>query len=158
MRTVPLFLVIVGVAGTLGTAHAQAPANMLEGTWEMVSRETVYTDSTVTESNFPGPSYKLLNSTHFAFGRQTIRDGEVQDDVYAGGGRYTIQGDTLYTEHIEYHSSAGLVGISIPFQVRVEGDLWYHTGRIGNFLLKEVWRRVQEGETMNLREMGAGGS
>lgn len=124
-------------------ALAQLPANKLEGSWEMVSRRYVYPDSVVTPEPFQGPAYKILNSTHFAFGRQTILSGEPQEDVYAGGGRYSLQKDTVYTEFVEYHSSAGLVGQALVFTCRLDGDLWYHSGLIGDFVLEEVWRRVR---------------
>jgi hypothetical protein len=121
---------------------ADAQPGILEGTWQMVSQRQVYADTTIDRGTFLGPSYKIINATHFAFGRQTVIDGEPQEDVFAGGGRYTLQGDTLYTEIIEYHSNQGLVGTSLKFKCRVEGDLWYHTGIIGSLRLEEVWQRV----------------
>lgn len=114
----------------------QLPSNALEGTWEMVSQHLVYADSTVDRTDQIPPTLKILNSTHFSFGRQM---GE--EEVYAGGGRYTFDGAT-YTEHIEYHSASGLVGQSITFDANVEGDTWHHNGRIQDFVLEEVWRRV----------------
>jgi len=107
----------------------------------MASRKVIYPDTTINYTIL-GPSYKILNKTHFAFGRQTVISGEPQDDVFAGGGRYLLQGDTLYTEIIEYHSNQAIVGMSIAFKCRVEGNLWYHTGDIGNTKLEEVWRKV----------------
>jgi hypothetical protein len=122
---------------------SQDPANFLEGSWEMLSRKQVYPDTTIDLGRFPGPSYKILNSSHFAFGRQVIKAGQVEDDVFAGGGRYELVGDSVYTEYIEYHSEAPLVGQSITFNCKVIGDLWYHSGMLGNYVLEEVWRRVR---------------
>ncbi len=140
MKTAVIFLwfILMAVA-----AAAQTPSTLLEGTWEMVSRRSVYADSIVTPAPVQGPSFKILNGTHFAFGRQTVQGGEAMDDVYAGGGRYTVDGDSMYVEHVEYHSSAGLVGQSLRFRCRVDGDIWYHSGQIGDFLLEETWRRVR---------------
>ena len=122
--------------------YAQLPATELEGSWEYISRRMVYADTVVTEDLFAGPSYKILNSTHFAFGRQTIADGEAQNDVFAGGGRYTVV-DSVYTETIEYHSTAGLVGQKVVFKSRIEGELWFQTGQLGDFYLEEVLRRIR---------------
>ena len=84
---------------------------------------------------------KILTDTHFAFGQQV----DDSDEVTAGGGRYTLEGNT-YTEIIEYHTSVP-VGIRIPFECRIEGDTWYHTGYIGSgqyqLKLEEVWRRLK---------------
>lgn len=140
MRLVPLLLILL-----LATAICtRAQSNRLVGTWEMVSQRSIYPDTTIDRGRYLGPSYKILNDTHFAFGRQTIINGVVDDDVYAGGGRYDFDGDGTYTEHIEYHESAPNVGLTIEFKARLVGDsLWYHTGQIGKMRLEEVWRRVE---------------
>ena len=139
MRMVPLFIIMLLVT----TVCAQAQSNPLVGTWEMVSQRSIYPDTTIDRGRYLGPSYKILNDTHFAFGRQTIINGRVDDDVYAGGGRYSFDGDSTYTEFIEYHESAPNVGLTIEFKAKLVGDtLWYHTGQIGTMRLEEVWRRV----------------
>lgn len=114
----------------------QQPSNVFEGTWEIVSQKLVYPDSTVDRTDQVPHTLKILNATHFAFGRQM---GE--EEVYAGGGTYTIDGET-YTEHIEFHSAGALVGQSVTFDARIEDDLWHHSGQIDDFVLEEVWRRV----------------
>jgi len=120
-------------------AWAQLPANQLEGTWKMVSQELVYPDSVVDQSGSWGANYKILNSTHFAWGRET-EDGET---VLAGGGRYEYypQRD-VYVEHIQYHSDPSMNGITLRFEARIEGDTWYHIGEVGDYKLREVWKRV----------------
>ncbi|GIV58638.1 MAG: hypothetical protein D6746_16765 [Bacteroidetes bacterium] len=130
-----LFLALAPLAG-----QAQAPANVLEGTWKLISQREVYPDTVIVTQRVP-PSIKILNSTHFAWGYQT-EDGE---DVQAGGGRYTLVGDSIYIEHIQYHTSGALVGLDIHFDARVVGDsLWYHTGIFPTgYRLEEVWRRVE---------------
>ena len=122
---------------------AQNPANILEGTWEMISRKEIFPDTTIDHGVFQGPSFKILNSTHFAFGRQIIINGAPQEEVFAGGGRYSLVGDSVYTEYIEYHSNEPLIGYKITFKCEVVGDLWYHSGVVGNRLLQEIWRRVR---------------
>jgi hypothetical protein len=119
----------------------QHPANHLEGTWRLVSQRAVYTnpDSVIITENVPA-SMKILNSTHFSWGYQSD-DGE---EVLAGGGRYLLAADTLYTEYIEYHTSPVYVGLAIQFTAKVVGDLWYHTGEFpSGFRLEEVWRRLE---------------
>ncbi len=140
MRLVPLLFFILLLVTTECT---QAQSNPLVGTWEMVSQRNIYPDTTIDRGRYLGPSYKILNDTHFAFGRQTIINGIVDDDVYAGGGRYSFDGDSTYIEYVEYHESAPTVGLTIEFTAKLVGDtLWYHTGQIGSMRLEEVWRRV----------------
>ncbi len=137
LRFVVLTLLVVG---GVAPAAAQLPTNELEGTWRMVSQELVYPDSVVDQSDQWGPGYKILNSTHFAWGRET-GNGE---EVLAGGGWYEYDPETnTYIEHIEYHSDTDLAGAAIEFTARVEGDTWYHIGDLGAYKLREVWARVE---------------
>jgi len=142
MRTVQRLCVLVVTVLLLGStgAWAQLPANELEGTWKMVSQKQVHPDTVINQSNNWGEAnYKILNSTHFAWGRET-KDGE---SVLAGGGRYEYYPErNLYIEHIQYHSDPSLNGITLRFEARIEGDTWYHVGEVGDYRLREVWKRV----------------
>ena len=123
----------------LSCARGQLPSNELEGTWKMVSQELVYPDSVVDQSGSWGANFKILNSTHFAWGRET-EDGE---SVLAGGGRYEYYPERdVYVEHIQYHSDPSMNGVRLRFEARVEGDTWYHIGEVGDYKLREVWERV----------------
>lgn len=135
--TVPCAFVLLLLFVT--SAFGQLPANHLEGTWRLVSQRAVYPDTIIVTANIP-PSMKILNSTHFSWGYQA----DSGEEVLAGGGRYTLEEDTLYTEYIEYHTSPVLVGLAIPFMAKVVGDLWYHTGEFpSGYRLEEVWRRIE---------------
>jgi hypothetical protein len=144
-----IFLFLVGPMGAWG----QLPTNQLEGTWKMVSRELVYPDSVVDQSDDWGPGFKILNSTHFAWGRET-KDGS---EVLAGGGWYEYHPEkNVYIEHIQYHSETAFVGQTIQFTARVEGDTWYHIGKLGDFKLREVWKRVDpKSVKQKISSMGA---
>ena len=127
------------------SSRAQMPANEIEGTWRMVSQERVYPDSTVDRSDEWGANFKILNSTHFAWGRET-KDGQ---EVLAGGGRYEYHPEeNVYIEHIEYHSDPGFHDITIQFTAQVDGDTWVHIGDVSSYQLKEVWKRVDADEAM----------
>jgi hypothetical protein len=125
-------------------AWGQLPTNELEGTWKMVSQEVVYPDSVQDRSDDFGSNFKILNSTHFAWGRET-KDGK---EVLAGGGRYEYYPEKdLYIEHIQYHSETAFAGQTLRFDARVEGNTWFITGDLGDGVeLKEVWRRVDSRE------------
>lgn len=146
MKRLPL-LVLALFLLTTTSAFGQRPSNELEGTWRMVSQELVYPDSVVDQSDQWGPGYKILNSTHFTWARET-GDGE---EVLAGGGRYAYDAEAdTYVEHIEYHSDTALGGQSIKFTARVEQDTWYHIADLGDYTLREVWHRVMPDEPTQL--------
>ncbi len=84
----------------------------------MVPQELVYPDSVVDQSGSWGANVKILNSTHFAWGRET-EDGE---SVLAGGGRYEYHPERdVCVEHIQYHSDPSMNGGTLRFEARVEG-------------------------------------
>jgi len=121
-------------------ALGQLPANELEGTWTMVSQEVIYPDSIQDRSDDWEANFKILNSTHFAWGRETKNGNE----VLAGGGRYEYYPKkNLYIEHVQYHSDPGFAGQTLEYETRVEGNTWFITGDLGDGVkLKEVWRRI----------------
>ena len=146
LRRATLFFVVLVLLGPAG-AWGQLPSNELEGTWKMVKQERVYPDSTVDYSDQWGPGYKIINSTHFSWGRET-KDGS---EVLAGGGWYEYYPEKdVYVEHIQYHSDPDLAGITLTFTARVDEDTWYHIGQVGNYKLREVWKRVDP-ETVEQR-------
>ena len=124
------------LAFALLLAACQDPPNPLMGTWEMIDAKYTDADTTITLTT---EQTKILTATHFAFGRQQ------EEGAYAGGGPYLFDG-TTYTEIIDYHSNSELIGDTISFDCRIEGDsLWYHSGDLGtNFHLEEIWRRVSK--------------
>jgi hypothetical protein len=133
-----IVIVILLLIGPVG-AWGQMPANELEGTWKLVKQERVYADSTVDHTERWGPGFKILNSTHFAWGRET-EDGS---EVLAGGGWYEYFPEKgVYVEHIQYHSEPDLAGQTLKFKAKIDGDTWIHIGDLGNYQLREVWKRI----------------
>lgn len=148
MRPLTL-LILVPLALSVPAVYGQTSAGTecdVQGAWEMVDIRVIYPDR-VDRPQHRQRQIKILTPTHFAFGRQA----DDPEEVYAGGGRYEVDGNT-YTEHIEYHSSAPLVGTAIEFECRVEDDLWYHSGIIGDFRLEETWRRIGPAATSALEQ------
>jgi len=109
----------------------------LVGSWRLVAPER--TDGCGTFE-----AIKNVTDTHFAFGHQTW------EGPFSGGGTWEMDGDS-YVEHVEWHSLDVLVGESITFTCRVEGDLWYHAADCTvdgeRFRIDEVWERVKPGKT-----------
>lgn len=141
MRILARFSIFVLALLLISTTAAwgQLPSNELEGTWRMVSQELVYPDSVVEQSDQWEKGYKILNSTHFTW----VRESEDGSEILAGGGRYEYRPEEgVYVEHIEFHSDASFRGESIEFTAQVKGDTWVHVGELDDFKLREVWRRV----------------
>lgn len=132
---VMLLLILIG---TLGCGH---PSARLQGSWVMVYPSDASREHSVEDEPDGELPVKILTDTHFAFG-STGPDWT----LYAGGGRYELDGDT-YTETIAYHFNPKLVGKTLSFTCRLDGDRWYHTGIFevdgDHFHIEEIWRRIK---------------
>jgi len=136
-----LLFVLAVSAPTGRAAESKADSksgSQLVGTWKLLFakyggqefkfEEGVTTLKHVTPSQFMWASYD--------------KDGKVNR---AAGGGYTIKGD-VYEETPEYGFSSdfeGIKGTPQTFTWKVEGNKWYHTGKLSTGLtIDEVWERV----------------
>lgn len=120
------------------TKDQPKPKNDIVGTWTLTLAK--YGG---TEVKFPEGSTHIKHVTPTQFMWATYdRDGKV--DRAAGGG-YTLK-DDVYEEMPEYGVGDDfqiIKGKAQSFKCRVEGDKWYHDGKLSNGLtIEEVWQRV----------------
>lgn len=132
-----LVLLVLGML-VLGPLAGCGGAGPLVGAWELVrSGPESEAGEAVPELAHP---VKILSEDRFAFGQRNI-DGP----LVAGGGTYVYR-DGIYVERVEYHWMPALIGLSLTFEARVEGDLWYHKGTFDiagkRLAIDEVWRRI----------------
>jgi len=139
-------LLIGALAVTTATVGAGEPKgdtkseNKLVGTWKMVSakyggqefkfEEGITTVKHVTPTQFMWASYD--------------KDGKV---TRAAGGGYTLKGE-VYEETPQYGISTDfeeIMGKPQTFKWKIEGNKWYHNGKLSNGLtIEEVWERVEK--------------
>jgi hypothetical protein len=117
----------------------------LLGTWKPVSRIIILADTTytLTEDQLSG-MVKIINKTHFA----TIFQGATLDSSMFNGGNYELTEDT-YTENLEYNSNPSLIGRSLTYDSKIEGDQWTISGPVYkkgeeelSWKIKEVYKKV----------------
>ena len=116
------------------------PQNPLVGTWKLVSAR--YGGREIT---FPAGTTHIKHVTPTQFMWATYgEDGKV---TRAAGGNYTLEGDA-YTETPEYGLSGDfdiIKGKAQSFKYRVDGNKWYHDGKLSNDLtIEEVWERAEK--------------
>ena len=110
----------------------------LVGTWKLVSAK--YAGK---EFKFPEGTTMVKHVTPTQFMWATYdKDGKV---TRAAGGPYTVKGDK-YEETPEYGISDDFEAIKAKthsFTWKVEGNKWYHNGKLSDGLtIEEVWERV----------------
>jgi hypothetical protein len=143
-----VFLILVGVlsfpsgrsaADERKGAGAKAE-NKLIGTWKLISAKWGG-----KEIKFPEGATRIKHMTSAQFmWAHYDKDGKVGG---GWGGTYTLKGDE-YIEVPEY----GVGGVPDlykgkpqEFKWKVEGNKWYHTGKLNSGLtIEEVWERVQK--------------
>ena len=145
MTRIVFLAVLVSLAAAATSAVAEKPksdvksSNKLVGTWKLISAK--YGE---TEQKFPEgvTMVKHVTPTQFMWAIYG-EDGKV---VAALGGSHSLKGDE-YVETPEYGvggALAQLKGKPQPFTWKVEGDKWYHKGKLSSGLtIEEVWERVK---------------
>jgi hypothetical protein len=137
--------VVLALGVTAAVACAADPKgdgqsdNPLVGTWKLVSGK--YGGQ---EFKFPEGSTHIKHVTPTQFMWATYdKDGVVSR---AAGGTYTLKGET-YEELPEYGLSSDfdlIKGKAQTFTWKVEGNKWYHNGKLSNGqTIEEVWQRVE---------------
>jgi hypothetical protein len=116
------------------------PAHPLVGTWKCVSAKYNGQDVNRPEGY---TQLKHVTPTQFMW---ALYDGEGKVSA-ALGGSYTLKGKD-YVETPEYGVGSvldQLKGKPQAFTWRVEGDKWYHNGKLSSGLtIEEVWERVEQ--------------
>jgi hypothetical protein len=116
-----------------------AQAAPLAGVWRSAGHME---DGKITY-NTPGPrkTYKVLSGTRFQWAQMNT---DTKEFLGTGGGTYTFE-NGKYTENIEFFSrDNGKVGVSLPFDDKVEKDEWHHTGlNSKGEKIYEVWAPVK---------------
>ncbi len=126
-RIAPTFHALLFLAIFAGCAGAPHP---LIGTWEALD-----------DQGRPTGQVKILNRTHFAFGSQ-----DASGAVQAGGGSWNAD-EEVYRETIDYHWHTALVGLTVEFRYRLEGNLWHHQADFDtdrrSYHIDEIWRKIR---------------
>jgi len=141
--TVPVLLLTLAVAASRTAAADKEETktqNNIVGTWRLVSAK--YGGQ---ESKLPQVATMLKHVTPAQFMWAMYgKDGKV---TRALGGTYTLKGDE-YVEIPEYGVGSVLdllKGKPQVFTCKVEGNKWYHTGKISDgTTIEEVWERVEK--------------
>ena len=138
-----MFLALAAMAPTAQSAEPKGdakPENKLVGTWKLVSAK--YGDQ---EAKFEEGETMVKHITPSQFMWATYdKDGKV---FRAAGGDYTLKGE-VYEEIPMYGLGSDfdlIKGKAHTFKCRVEGNRWYHNGKLSSGLtIDEVWERVDK--------------
>jgi hypothetical protein len=144
-RPIWCLLVIIALALTAPTAWPDEPKggsksdNKLLGTWKLISGKYGGQESNPPEGV---TTVKHVTATQFMWASYD-KDGKV---TRGAGGDYTLKGE-VYEETPAYGISSDfdlIKGKAQTFKWKVEGNKWYHIGKLSNGLtIEEVWERLE---------------
>jgi hypothetical protein len=143
LKRITLSLTLAFTLTSLGTALAQSQTDpekaatkgslstKLLGAWAFAGKP----DS--TDDPKPGATLKIIGLKHFVIVHAKPETGEV---VHCHGGTYTLDGDT-YAETVAFGNETRkfLIGQTIKFKIKVEGDIFIQEGIGHNY--NERWVR-----------------
>jgi len=142
-KTICVLLAGLAVAVTYSlaedTKHDSKLQEEIVGTWTLVSAKF-----NGNPFSFPEGSTHIKHVTPTQFMWATYeKDGTVNR---AAGGSYTLKGDA-YEETPVYGLGDDfnvVKGKAQAFKCRIEGDKWYHDGKLSNgTTIEEVWQRTK---------------
>jgi hypothetical protein len=133
MRRISIFcslLLIVLLAGC-----TTEKKDTLAGTWELVSGQYTFPDTSMTlAANANLKAFKIFSSTHYA----NLAQDTTQQFFVARGGTYRLEGDE-YTEYVVIDQSTQGIGGSATFKYKIDGNQF----KISDKHLSEVWQKVE---------------
>ena len=123
-------LLIGAIASCAYEKKSDAPVSPLNGTWKLVSAQSIAQGDTMVTFPVEGQHMiKIFNSTHFSFFNHDVKKGQdtTQAMFVAGAGRYTLDGET-YHENLEYCSARGWEGHDFDFTLTFRQDTLIQRG------------------------------
>ena len=124
-----LFLAALISSCTSSTGQRESGSIPIKGTWRLLSSTTVTKGQRTFVDYTKGlRMIKIINDTHFAFLKHDLKlDAAGKNNFDAGGGRYTLAGDT-YTEFLAYYNDKNWEGKTFTFKVKIQNDTLLQTG------------------------------
>jgi hypothetical protein len=128
-----LWVLVIWLVGACSTGDTEQSSNLsdqitsLEGSWELSEYINHPAGGTEWEDYGAEIIYqKHITPTHFTWFKYNTETDNLEG---AGGGTYKFDG-SVYTENIHFYHPPGssLLGQAIPFDVKFEKDIWFHTG------------------------------
>jgi hypothetical protein len=142
---VAVFMTVVAFLAAAAAADepkgdAKADSNKLIGTWKLVSAKYGGKESKLPEGT---TTLKPITPAQMMW-LSYDKDGKM---IRAAGGSYTLKGDD-FTDTPEYGMGSDfdvVKGMTHTFKCKVEGNKWFHTGKLASGLeIEEVWERVEK--------------
>jgi TonB family protein len=125
---------------TGGLKNSKDNSVSIEGTWQGASYKYGFGQSNFNDFSKNQPHTKLITDNYFTW----VANDSLSKKVFsAGGGRYTLQGDTL-TEWIDFGLGMdAYLGRKQTFIIKTEGDMLFLSGFLSDSLkIEEIWRKV----------------
>jgi len=116
-------------------------SNQIMGSWTIVSLKYTYPNGSMFEKHeFKYPTLKIFTKAYYSYGNIYNDQGTLNA---AGGGRYSIVGDTL-TEKISYCLNPDFMGKESRFQIRIENNKLFESGTLPIGLkIEEEYKRIE---------------
>ena len=143
MKQLLFILLLAGLGISFSNKTPQPKSSPLEGTWKLVAAKGYEPESTHAGIVI----YKIFTGKQVHFVYYNEKTGEFRG---AGGGTYTLEGDT-FQEKLEYFSwDSTAVGTVQAYHFKINGNRLTQSGTLNskqyqNYEVEEVYERVEDG-------------
>lgn len=135
-----LFIAILIYLSNHSIAQQQDSSNnKLIGTWVLAAFQYTLPDTVISGNSKIFNSLKIFSSSHFVYIAKSLPNHAFNR---AGGGRYQLNDDQL-TEVMDFSSLSNMLGKSFQYKIKVEGDTYYHSGKINDIFVEEIWKKLE---------------
>ncbi len=124
MKNSIYFLITLFVFASCHQKSTPTSSLDIEGTWKMISAETIENDSLKLKDLSNTTFIKIINKSHFSFFNQHKTGTE---NFYSGAGTYLLKGNK-YTETLEFTTVKEIRNHEFTFQLEIKGDTLIQSG------------------------------
>ena len=144
-KTILTLIILILFAGLFAFNFTLKKKKSLQGAWTMVEGKWVTEDQTLNSIGSSSMKHmKVFTENHFATLAQNI---EAENSYNYNGGSYTFK-DGIYSENLTMSRSKQIIGTTLHYKVKIEGDRFYmdacdENGNVLETGAFEVWERIK---------------
>jgi hypothetical protein len=132
------FVLCLAAAAIVAIPASPKPSSDLQGVWDPVWSHEIRNHVTTEHIPSGQTRWKMFSKNRFVW---VAYDVQQKKFIATGGGTYKIDGDT-YSETIEFFSeNPALVGKTLNFKFRREGNRYWQSGLVGEVQIEEEWKQ-----------------
>jgi len=142
-KPVLTLIILISFAGLFAFNFASKKKESIQGAWILIEGKRVTETETINYPASGARHMKIISENHFATISKNVNN---ENSGFYNGGSYTLK-DGIYTETLTFFSNSEMIGTTVCFKIRLEGNRFYidscdENGKLGKMSFSEVWEKA----------------